>query len=106
MSARSEIFTTKGVKTLKPFFSNYYILHFRLSNTCISSNNVTISKIEVSLFPSESALSKYAIKHTTIIFRSTSFWNGGSHIFICACVHAYLCVYMSVCVCECAGMHA
>ena len=29
---------------------------------------MTISNIEVSLFPSESALSKYAIKHTTIIF--------------------------------------
>ena len=29
---------------------------------------MTISTIEVSLFPPESALSKYAIKHTTIIF--------------------------------------
>ena len=58
MSVRSEIFTNKGVETLKPFFSNW----------CISGNNVTISKIEVSLFPYESALSKYTIKHTIIIF--------------------------------------
>ena len=29
---------------------------------------MTISNIEVSLLPCESALSKYAIKHTTIIF--------------------------------------
>ena len=68
MSARSEVITNKRVTTLKPFFSNYYILHFRHSNKCITGNNVTISNVEVSLFPSESALSKYAIKHTTIIF--------------------------------------
>ena len=68
MSARSEIFTNKGVKTLKPFFSNQYIQHFQHSNKCVSGNIVTISNIEVSLLPSESALSKYAIKRTTIIF--------------------------------------
>ena len=69
MSARSEIFTNKGVKTLKPFFSDQYILHFRPSNRCISGNNVTINKIEVALFPSESALSKYPIKRPTIILK-------------------------------------
>ena len=63
MSARSEIFTNKEVKTLKPFFSDYDILHFRYSNRCISGNN------EVSLFPSESALSKYLIIRPTIIFK-------------------------------------
>ena len=28
MSARSEIFTTKGVKTLKPFLSDYFFIFF------------------------------------------------------------------------------
>ena len=68
MSARNGIFTNEGIKTLKQFFSNWYFLHFRHSNMCIFGNNVTISKIEVSLFPPESVLSMHAIKHTTIIF--------------------------------------
>ena len=33
---------------------------------------MTISNIEVSLFLSESALSKYAIKHATIVFEKRS----------------------------------
>ena len=74
MSARSEMFTNKGVKTLKPFFSDQYILHFPPSNRCISGNNVTTNKIEVSSFPSESTVQ--------IFSRSVSFWHSGSHVHV------------------------
>ena len=49
---------------------------------------MTISNIEVSLLSSESALSKYAIKHTTIIFekRLNLAWWVTYYIYIYMCV--------------------
>ena len=48
-------------------FVQYCIFDIQIAR-CISGNNVTVNNNYVSSFPSKSALSKYAIKHTTIIF--------------------------------------
>ena len=72
---------------------------------------MTINKIEVSLFPSESALSKYPIRRPTIILekRLILVWRViyiYIYVYIYIYIYIYLYIYMCVCAaCVCANMY-
>ena len=64
MSARSDTFTNRGVKILKLFFNSTFCIFDIQIGIGPISGNMNIGNIEVSLYPSECALFKYAIEHT------------------------------------------